>query len=180
MYSAQPHTYFTSLFGTETVFACLHGAGALLAELCWLGPPLQQRGLLCCHQSRIHWPRVCCVSSQTFFFFFLINLFIYFWLCWVFVAACGLSPVVAGATLRCSWQASHCGGFFCCRARALQCRLSRCGARGLVASQHVGSSRTRDRTRVPCIGRQILNHRTTREVHSQTSLCQLFVFMVLI
>ena len=28
---------------------------------------------------------------------------------------------------------------------------------GLVASRHVGSSRTRARTRVPCIGRQILN-----------------------
>ena len=35
---------------------------------------------------------------------------------------------------------------------------------GLVAPQHVGSSRTRARTRVPCIGRQILNHCTTREV----------------
>ena len=35
---------------------------------------------------------------------------------------------------------------------------------GLVALPHVGSSRTRDRTRVPCIGRWILNHCTTREV----------------
>ena len=35
---------------------------------------------------------------------------------------------------------------------------------GLVSPQHVGSSRTRDRTRVPCIGRQILNHCATREV----------------
>ena len=35
---------------------------------------------------------------------------------------------------------------------------------GLVAPQHVGSSRTRDRTRVPCIGRRILNHCATREV----------------
>ena len=34
---------------------------------------------------------------------------------------------------------------------------------GLVALQHVGSSRTRARTRVPCIGRRILNHCTTRE-----------------
>ena len=34
---------------------------------------------------------------------------------------------------------------------------------GLVAPQHVGSSQTRARTRVPCIGRQILNHCTTRE-----------------
>ena len=34
---------------------------------------------------------------------------------------------------------------------------------GLVARQHVGSSQTRARTRVPCIGRGILNHCTTRE-----------------
>ena len=35
---------------------------------------------------------------------------------------------------------------------------------GLVAPCHVGSSQTRDRTRVPCIGRRILNHCATREV----------------
>ena len=34
---------------------------------------------------------------------------------------------------------------------------------GLADLQHVGSSWTRDRTRVPCIGRQILNHYATRE-----------------
>ena len=34
---------------------------------------------------------------------------------------------------------------------------------GLVAPWHVGSSQTRARTRVPCIGRQIPNHCTTRE-----------------
>ena len=34
---------------------------------------------------------------------------------------------------------------------------------GLVAPQHVGSSQTRARTRVPCIGRQIFNHCATRE-----------------
>ena len=39
--------------------------------------------------------------------------FNYFWLCWVFTAACGLSLVAAsGATLCCGVQASHCGGFF--------------------------------------------------------------------
>ena len=38
---------------------------------------------------------------------------------------------------------------------------------GLVAPRHlriVGSSQTRDRTHVPCIGRRILNHWATREV----------------
>ena len=49
-------------------------------------------------------------------------LFIYFWLCWVFVAR-GLSLDVAragaGAPLRCSVRASHCGGSSCFRAWAL-------------------------------------------------------------
>ena len=35
---------------------------------------------------------------------------------------------------------------------------------GLVAPWHVGSSQSRARIRVPCIGRQILNHCATREV----------------
>ena len=35
---------------------------------------------------------------------------------------------------------------------------------GLVASQHVGSSQTRARTRVPCTGRRIHNHCANREV----------------
>ena len=39
-------------------------------------------------------------------------------------------------------------------------------AHGLVALRHVGSSRTRARTRVPCIGRRILNHCATREAPS--------------
>ena len=42
-------------------------------------------------------------------------------------------------------------------------RLSNCGSRGLAAPRHVGSSQTRARTRLPCIGRQILNHCATRE-----------------
>ena len=61
-------------------------------------------------------------------------------------------------------RGSRRAGFSTCGSRALQCRLSSCGTRALVAPRHVGSSRTRDRTRVPCIGRWILNHCTTREV----------------
>ena len=37
---------------------------------------------------------------------------------------------------------------------------------GLVVPRHVGSSWTRDQTRVPCMGRQILNHCATSEVPS--------------
>ena len=52
--------------------------------------------------------------TQGFFFFFLNrifkNIFIYFWLCWVFVAARGLSLVAAswGATLHCRPRAQRC------------------------------------------------------------------------
>ena len=35
---------------------------------------------------------------------------------------------------------------------------------GLAGLQHVESSRSRVRTHVPCVGRQILNHCATREV----------------
>ena len=41
---------------------------------------------------------------------------------------------------------------------------------GLVAPRHVGSSQTRARTRVPCIGRQTLNHCATREAPGGTFL----------
>ena len=44
---------------------------------------------------------------------------------------------------------------------------------GLVALQRAGSSYIRDQTRVPCTGRQILNHWTTREV---PMLCLLRAF----
>ena len=89
----------------------------------------------------------------------------------------------AGATLRCGARASHCGGFSCCGAQALGTQASAVVARGLqylwvvgsraqtqqlwrtglAAPRHAGSSRTRARTRVPCIGRWILNHCSTRE-----------------
>ena len=49
-------------------------------------------------------------------------------------------------------------GFSSCGTRDQQLWLT-----GLVAPRHVGSSWTRARTRVPCIGRRILNHCATRE-----------------
>ena len=45
---------------------------------------------------------------------------------------------------------------------------------GLVAPRHVGSSRTRARTQVPCTGRWILNHCATREVPPHSSLSPQF------
>ena len=48
---------------------------------------------------------------------------------------------------------------------------------GLVIPWHVGSSRTRDQIRVPCIGRWILNHCTTREVPHFSDLSpQIFIY----
>ena len=56
----------------------------------------------------------------------------YFWLCWVRVAAHGVSLVAArGATLCCGAQTSHCGSFSCCGARALGAWASVVVARGL-------------------------------------------------
>ena len=64
----------------------------------------------------------------------------------------------------CSAWASHHGTFSCCGAQALgHVGFSSCGP-GLVVPQHVESSRTRDQTYVPCIGRQILNYWTTSKI----------------
>ena len=70
-------------------------------------------------------------SSWTNFFFFwslictyvvhitTIYLFIYLWLCWVFVSVGGLSPVAArGTTLHHGAWASHYRGLSCCGAQA--------------------------------------------------------------
>ena len=118
-----------------------------------------------------------------FLFFFLIfffNLFIYFWLCWVFGSCEGFLQLrQVGATLhRGAGTALHRG------ARAPHYRgPSRCGAQtpdaqaqqlwltDPAAPRHVGSSQTRARTRVPCISRQILNHCATREA-LYSVLCQ--------
>ena len=56
-------------------------------------------------------------------------------------------------------------------------KLSNCGSRGPAAPRHVGSSQTRARTRVPCIGRQILNHCATREALFASILLRIFAFM---
>ena len=56
-------------------------------------------------------------------------------------------------------------GFGSCDFRALESGLNSCAAvKSLHAPRHVGSSRTKDRTHVPCVGRWVLNHWTTKEV----------------
>ena len=129
-------------------------------------------------------------------FFKKIYLFIvYFWLRWVFVAARGLSLVAASRGYSSWWcvgfslrwllllwsTGSRRTGFSSCGTRAQQLWLmgSRAQAQqlwhtGLVAPQHVGSSRTRAQTCVHCIGRRILNLCDTREVPGHLSQCQWF------
>jgi len=71
------------------------------------------------------------------------------------------------ATLLCRVWASHCGGFPCCREQAVgtwAAVIAALGLTGIVVPRHVGSSRIRNQTHVPCIGRQILNHWTTRDI----------------
>ena len=75
----------------------------------------------------------------------------------------------AGATLHRGARASHYRGLSCCGAQAPDAQAQQLWLTGPVAPRHVGSSRTRARTRVPCIGRPILNHCATRE-----ALCHCF------
>ena len=118
------------------------------------------------------------LTSVYFLFFF--NLFILF----IFIFGCFLSPLLHAGLLQ-LWpaRASHCGGLSCHGARALgtwatvvvarglssygsqalEHRLSSCGARAQLLHGMWASSRTRDRTHVPCIGRRTPNHCATRE-----------------
>ena len=68
-----------------------------------------------------------------YFLFMYVYIYVCMYVClrWVFVAVRGLPLVAVGATLCCSAWASHCGGFSCCRARALGTQASVVVARGL-------------------------------------------------
>ena len=80
----------------------------------------------------------------SFKLFFKIYLFI--WLCWVFVAGEGFSPVVGSRGDSLAATASHCGA-----------EAQKLWRTGLVAAWHVGSSPIRGQTHVSCMGRQVLN-----------------------
>ena len=84
----------------------------------------------------------------------------------VFVAVLGL----LGGTV------SQCGGFSCCRGQAPGARASVGAARtqllwhtGSVALRHVGSSQTRDRTHVPCLGKWILSTAPPRKSNREAT-----------
>ena len=100
--------------------------------------------------------------SPVLFFFLVDYLFIYLWLCCV----CGLCcfegfPLVAASGGASLW----CAGFRLPWLLSLQSigRLSSC-VRGRSRSLARGIFPDRDQTCVPCIGRQILIHSSTREV----------------
>ena len=113
------------------------------------------------------------LQINVLFFFFIIdrllsgNLFIY-----LFIFGCVGSSFLcegllylwqAGATLHRGARAARYRGLSCCGAQAPDAQAQQLWLTGLVAPRHVGSSQTRARTRVPCIGRQTLNHCATRE-----------------
>ena len=72
----------------------------------------------------------------------------------------------AGATLHRGARASHHRGLSCRGAQAPDAQAQQLWLTGVIAPRHVGSSQTRARTRVPCIGRQTLNHCAIREALS--------------
>ena len=158
----------------------------LFIEFCTLYNPLVK-------MENLKLPTVALSYSKKFIrgtFLFFLNVYIflilfYFWLCCVFVAALGLSLVAGSGGYSSLWCAgfslrwllllrstgSRRTGFSSCGTWAQQLWLvgSRAQAQqlwctGLAAPRHVGSSWTRDQTRVPCVSRRILNHCTTREV----------------
>ena len=98
-------------------------------------------------------------------FFKLINLFIY-----LFLAVLGLRFCVR-AFSSCGKRGplfiTVCGPLTiaasCCGAQAPDAQAQQLWLTGPAAPRHVGSSQTRARTRVPCIGRWILSHCATRE-----------------
>ena len=107
-----------------------------------------------------------CVPDLSWFvlsFFFLIYLFIFGCVGSSFLREGSLQLRQVGATLHRSARASHHRGLSCCGAQAPDAQAQQLWLTGPVAPRHVGSSQTRVRTRVPCIGRQTLNHCATRE-----------------
>ena len=130
------------------------------------------------------------ILCPPFFFKNYLFLFIYLWLCWIFVSVRGLSPAAASG----GHSSSRCAGLSLSRPLSWRSTGSRRAgsvivAHGsLVALRNVGSSQTRAWTCVPCIGRQTLNHCATREALSTfwldcfllLSCMSFFIFLIVI
>ena len=128
-----------------------------------------------------------CFSIHCLFFFYkqtvIFNyyLFIYLWLCWVFVSVRGLSLVAASG----GHSSSRCAGLSRSRTLLLQSTGSRRAGSVVVAhgpscSAACGIFPDQARTHVPCIGRQILNHCATREAQFIAFWCprKWFLFFI--
>ena len=81
----------------------------------------------------------------------VISSFLLLLLNWVFIAA-------QGAFSSCSARAWRRSGFSSVEHGLQGAQAQQLTYTGLVAPWHVGTSQTRDRTHVPCIGRRILYH----------------------
>ena len=107
-----------------------------------------------------------------YYYYFFLTFFGFIYFIYLFIYGCVVSSFLcegflqlrqAGAALHRGARASHYRGLSCCGAQAPEAQAQQLWLTGLVAPRHVGSSQTRARARVPCIGRQILNHCATRE-----------------
>ena len=98
----------------------------------------------------------------------------------LFAAVRGLLTAVASLVVEQGLQVHGLQQLWCVRAQQLWFAGSRAQAQqlwrtGLVALRHVGSSRTRARTHVPCIGRRILNHCAIRDALVNNFLKLIFI-----
>ena len=158
---------FCRCCSTEAQGSGVHGRGVG----CWL--PCSHQLKCCCWAHGLlepnvsPWPQgdtgILCMlrvwtDLQLLFKIFICLFLTVLSLCCCFRASSSFS--YWGLLSSCGVQASCDGGFSYWGPWAL-------GHVGLVALWNVESSWTRDGTCVPCIGRQILNHWTTREVPAQ-------------
>ena len=110
------------------------GHMSLIAETKLFFSPIKRHIALCLYYFYF---KICYNQKKIFFCLFLV--------------ARGLHCYTQ-AFFGCGMQASHYGGFSC-GAEALGSRAQQLWDLGFVAPRHVGSSQTRDQTRVPCIDR---------------------------
>ena len=114
--------------------------------------------------------------SRLYIYFLIFTLLFIYLFIYLFLAVLGLRFCVWAFSSCGEWGplfiavhgpltigASHHRGLSCCGAQAPNMQAQYLWLTGPAASQHVGSSQTRARTRVRCIGRQTLNHCATRE-----------------
>ena len=113
-------------------------------------PRLPQSG----HHPLVGGPTASC-SSAIFFFYGCVGS--------SFLCEGFLQLRQAGATLHRDARASRYRGLSCCGAQAPDAQAQQPWLTGPAAPRHAGSSQARARTRVPCLGRRILNLCATRE-----------------